>query len=537
MSIFKNPDLYPTPVSLANKMLSKVKNWDKINSILEPSAGLGHLINATKEYRKYYQCVNNISAIELDPNCAATLRGMGVNVIDSDFLFYNGLEQFDLIIANFPFSDGDRHLHKAIDILFSGQIVCLLNAETIKNPYNNSRKDLISKLNKLGASIEYIQNAFAEADRKTNVEVALIHIEKIKEVETDLFNDVTQNEDEILAEDLQEKNELATLNQIGNLVKRYNQDKDSVTNQIIEFYKNYKSVSKYLILSVTGQDDNEIRRSRWDSEKSLTNIMKSKLNQFAARIKAEYWHEAMKLDDVRKRLTSAKKEELSKYIKAYSKMEFTEANIRQFVINLIDKFPLMIDEAIEFMFDKITSYALRERNYGRNEYATNIHYYNGWKTNQAYKINKKVILPFYVGWSGIHTLSWEQESFFDDLDLVVSYFDAAAEAPRTGYIVKHHLQSQQQNKGIETKYFIIDIYKKGTMHIRFKDEDILRRFNIHIGKLRNYLPMDYGHKPKSDLSSQEEQIVKDFEGLSVYKQTGKTLAIQTPKILMIGGLS
>ena len=74
--------------------------------------------------------------------------------------YYNGLEQFDLIIANFPFSDGDKHLHKAIDIMFSGQIVCLINAETIKNPFSNSRKELIQKLKRLNASIEFYRKCF-----------------------------------------------------------------------------------------------------------------------------------------------------------------------------------------------------------------------------------------------------------------------------------------------------------------------------------------------------------------------------------------
>ena len=49
MSIFKNPDLYPTPKTLAIKMLNKVKHWGKIKSILEPSAGMGDLVEAIKD--------------------------------------------------------------------------------------------------------------------------------------------------------------------------------------------------------------------------------------------------------------------------------------------------------------------------------------------------------------------------------------------------------------------------------------------------------------------------------------------------------
>ena len=44
-----NATLYPTPKKLANRMLSKV-NWRDVKNILEPSAGLGHLVEATKDY-------------------------------------------------------------------------------------------------------------------------------------------------------------------------------------------------------------------------------------------------------------------------------------------------------------------------------------------------------------------------------------------------------------------------------------------------------------------------------------------------------
>ena len=139
--MLENKDLYPTPDSLVAKMLSKVDFRNKqVKNILEPSAGLGHIIDYINKDLNRYKSYN-ISAIEIDNKCRNQLLLKNINVIDSDFLLYNGLEQFDLIIANFPFSDGDKHLHKAIDIMFSGQIVCLINAETIKNPFSNSRKE------------------------------------------------------------------------------------------------------------------------------------------------------------------------------------------------------------------------------------------------------------------------------------------------------------------------------------------------------------------------------------------------------------
>jgi len=162
----------------------------------------------------------------------------------------------------------------------------LLNAETIKNPYSNSRKDLVSKLNKLDAKIEYLQNAFSDADRKTNVETALIYIEKIRDVETELFNDVSSSEDSF--DDLKESFEVATKDNIGNIVKRYNQDKETVTSQIMDFYKNYKKVSKYLTLAVIGEDIQRHSQNVKQDTKELTEIMKDKLNNFVTKLKRDY---------------------------------------------------------------------------------------------------------------------------------------------------------------------------------------------------------------------------------------------------------
>jgi hypothetical protein len=533
-----NADLYPTPAHLANRMLKKVKNWS-IENILEPSAGLGHLIQSLKEFQKYR--TYNISAIEIDNNCRNILRGKNINIIDSDFLAYNGLEQFDLIIANFPFSDGDKHLHKAIDILFSGEIVCLINAETLKNPYSNSRKDLVQKLKVLNADIEYIQDAFLDAERKTGVEVALIHIEKIQDVETQLFNNMNEDED-INMDDIQDSFEVATKNDIGNIVKRYNQDKETVTSQIMDFYRNYKFVSQYLDLKIAGlsYDDEKSDKYKYNG-KNLTEIMKIKLNQFSKNLKRKYWLEAMELKEIKSRLTSKKKIELANELNQYCNMDFTETNIKIFIENLIVNYPKMIDEAIEYIFDKMTEHAFWDARNNNNEWKANIHLYNGWKTNNAYKINKKVILPFYKD----GCFGTDKENWFNDIDLVFNYFDdkglqndlylipekyknpykKETETLSSAEIVRYEL-AKDVTKNIKTRYFTITVYKKGTIHFVFNDLDILRKFNIFIAKRRNWLPSDYGFTEKRNKDV-------DFETDKDYKQIGTELAINTKNILML----
>ena len=74
-----------------------------------------------------------------------------------------------------------------------------------------------------------------------------------------------------------------------------------------------------------------------------------------------------------------------------------------------------------------------------------------------------------------------------------------------------------QNKRIETDYFFVSIYKKGTMHLEFKDMEVLRLFNIEAAKKLNFLPEDYAEKEYEDLTNKEKEIVNQFESKKTYK--------------------
>ena len=154
--------------------------------ILEPQAGQGNIVEYIRE-KLYGYKKPTIHAIEKDENLVAMLKGKDIPVIDRNFLTYNGLDKYDIIIANPPFSAGAPHLLKMIDIMYSGHIVCLLNAETLRNPCDNLRKSLIRKLTVLGADIEYRENCFLSAERTTKVEVAIVHIHIKRVIEDDLF--------------------------------------------------------------------------------------------------------------------------------------------------------------------------------------------------------------------------------------------------------------------------------------------------------------------------------------------------------------
>src|SRR5215510_8996914 len=126
-------DFFPTPEPLIQKMIDAL-DLSLIGTVLEPSAGKGDICYYIKDRLNHYA---SIDTIEIDDDLQAALKGKGYHLVFDDFLNFTTHKKYDLIIANFPFSEGDKHLLKAIQLQehYGGLLIYLVNAETIKNPY------------------------------------------------------------------------------------------------------------------------------------------------------------------------------------------------------------------------------------------------------------------------------------------------------------------------------------------------------------------------------------------------------------------
>lgn len=496
-------------------MLDKIKG--NPGKILEPSAGKGDIIDGLTDRYDYHYAYRkeNVSAIEIDKTLRATLRGKGIKVVDTNFLTYSGSDQYDLIIANPPFNDGDKHLLKAIDIMYCGEIVFLLNADTVRNPYTNTRKDLIQRLNKLNVDIEYIQGAFKNAERPTGVEVALIYINIERKIEDDLFNgcDDSSNVEE---PEIKKEHEVSTGKTVEELVAEYNQIIEIGIDTIMAYYENYQKIGSYIGLN---KDAEKYSSKNGD----MTSLAKEQINDLLNSVRHAFWRKTLNIPEVQSRMTTNKQSEFEGKISKRCFMDFTENNIRRFILNLISGFEQTLIEAVLEVFDLFTRHGYM----GKGVYEENIHYYNGWKTNDAFKVKNKVIIPIYGGWgkgpfvddySGAWKLSsYDVERKVRDIDIVMSYFDGMP-----GYLsitaALGASLAKQQSRNIVSTYFTMTAYKKGTLHLTFNNEDILRRFNIVACKGKGWLPGDYGTKPYQDMVNEERGIVDSFEGEKSYSE-------------------
>ena len=313
-----NKDFYPTPENLVLQMLQKVDKKRGM-SILEPSAGKGNIVDKMLQFLSLKN--SSIDCIEKDSELQSFLKGKGYRLVFDDFLQYQTRKKYDLIVMNPPFSNGEKHLLKAIELMeYGGQIVCLLNAETLRNICNVYRQDLKNKLEELNAEIEFIENAFLEAERKTAVEVALITINIPSSLpESDIFKNLqaAKEESKLKTEEYQYR-DLTHSDFIKGIVERFNFEVDLGVKLINE----YEKLSSFL---KRGFDDTTYRIF----ELTVNNERTDLINNFVRSIRYKYWETLFQSDKFRNLFTTELRKIYEAKLNDLKNYDFNEFNILQ----------------------------------------------------------------------------------------------------------------------------------------------------------------------------------------------------------------
>jgi hypothetical protein len=528
--LFKdNPDFYPTPENLIRKMTSYI-DMRTIRTILEPSAGSGNIVeflNKRYESDSYNRRSKlDIDCIEQDNSLQMILKGKGYRVVQDNFLDYNSFKKYDLIIMNPPYSQGDKHLLKAIQLQErGGKIICLLNSETLKNPYSNIRKELIRQLEKYDAKVEYIKNGFVNAERKTNVETALvfIDIERV-EYESAIINELKK--EELHTTKQYDSNQLIDSDFIKGIVAQYEYEVKAGLRLIDEY-----NMLRPLMLREFNKDTPVLKLELEYKDDSSTIE-----NGYIKQIRMKYWKALFNNDQFMSLFTSNLKSKYHEMVNDLQDYDFSFYNIYTLRIQLSKEMVQGVEDTILNLFEEF-SY----KHY-YDEQSKNIHLFNGWKTNKAYKINKKVIIPlsgFYdmqYSWGRFEPSHYRCYDKLMDIERVFNYLD---NGNTPDIDMKEALQFAEhygQTKKIELKYFFVTFYKKQTTHIEFKDMELLKKFNIFGANKRNFLPPSYGKVKYSDMSSEEKQVIDEFEGKESYNKVMNNIAyylVKTEELLRL----
>lgn len=557
---------YPTPSAVVSKLLEGIE-WYKIENILEPSAGKGNIVDGIAaayealSYRRHEQL--SVDCIEIDPYLRSILQyeyggqheaemrkrirdleesrdynrqsykyefrtatdayeykklkveldkreTVMCRTVHDNFLTFNSRKRYGLIVMNPPFSNGDEHLLHAIEIQsrHGGLIRCVLNAETILNPYTNRRKVLRAKLQELGADVSYIDGAFSDGERKTDVRVAIIKIDipAPETGESEIYERLkaAAEIEEIQADDV---TDLAVADMLSEIVTRFRVEVDAGLALIRE----HRAMQPYLLKSLSKDDkyNKPILALRIDGDSEYTEL---NVNRYLRLTRRKYWEALFTKKEFTGQLTSNLREKYQGMVDKMQDYDFTPFNIRQIMVEMNAEMQQGIQETIVALFDKMT-----EQHSWYPECAKNIHYYNGWKTNKAHKINSKVILPTYglfsnYSWSKEPFNLYEAEKTISDIEKVFEYLDGNMSAHVNLHGVLQAAHSCGQTKNIRCKFFSVTLYKKGTMHIKFHNQALVDRFNIYCCQKKNWLPPNYGRTVYADMSQEAQAIVDGFNG-------------------------
>lgn len=524
-----NKDFYPTPENIINKMIADI-DFKMIQTILEPSAGKGNIAEAIQKKEKYLHSYNtnykfDIDCIEADQNLQAILKSKNMRVVYNDFLTYDTLKEYDLILMNPPFSDGCKHLLKALEMQSrnGGAVVCLINAETLKNTCTNDRLLLARKLDEYGAKIEYIQDAFMDAERKTGVEIALIKVQLPKVQKHSFIFDGLRK--------AQGKKETNTYTNDGQLVE--NNFLEAIVNQYkLEVEAGKKLIKEYeamqpFILSEFAKDKEtgetiqqggcilNLALSGYRENRSTVN-----LNEFIKEVRGKYWKALFENPKFIGKLTGNLQREYYNKIADLKNYDFSLYNIFELKIDMNKKVVKGVEETIIGLFEELSN-----KYHYYDEMSKNIHYYNGWKTNKSYIINKKVIIPL----NGYHDLSYSWGGFrptnrdvidkLQDMEKCFNYLDGGLTEAVNLVQSLQFAEEYEETKDIVLKYFTVTFYKKGTCHITFTNDELLKKFNIFGAQHKGWLPPHYGKKSYNDMTQEEKQVINEFEGEKSYNQT------------------
>ena len=508
----KDMQYYPTPESLLDE-ICKDMNWNKINTILEPSAGKGDIADYVKKalntpYKRYEW---QIDCIEKDGDLRKLLEGKQYHVVHDDFLSYHGRFHYDLIIMNPPFKEGDKHLLKALEIQkYGGSILCILNAETIDNPYTNLRKTLVQQLNELNASISYYDNAFTseDSDRKTTVKIAVIKVTiPNAEFDSSIYNELKKAQYSDSKID-QSMTDVAVNDLVRSIVKQYELEIDAG----LQLIREYNGMQKYILSSLKeDQYATPLLELKADGYKCSE-------NRYIQSVRQKYWDALFRDSRFTGNMTNDQQEAYLNQVSNLKHYDFSYCNIKVIQAEMAKTMVKGIEDCIIQLFDECS------RKYSwYPECSDNIHYYNGWSTNNSWIINSKIILPISLFKKSIfnnqYEISiWNTSSLrlLYDIEKVFNYLgghpQTYADCGSTLVYIKEH----EVTKNVDFKYFTATFYKKGTCHITFKDLETLKKFNIFGSQRKKWLPPSYGKKQFKDMTPEEQQIVKEFQGEKDY---------------------
>ena len=484
---------YPTPLDLATRVWGKLKNKHP-DRVLEPSAGKGHLLKGMYDRRYGYgsQSYAHVDCCEIDFRHHADRRELGVQIVGHDFLAMESGACYSAIIGNPPFHNGEKHVLKAWDLLWDGEVVMILNAETVRNPLSVDRQRLVKLIEDYG-DVEFVEGAFEveDAERKTPVDVAIVHLVKKADVGSFVTMDLLRSmqRDSTSGDDLSsgyaEARQLALpANEIDNRVLIFNAAVTSARSAI------FAQAQASAYAGMLG--DSMGARSAGRSDRQIApkvESIRAALDEAYGDLKDRAWASVVRSADVTSRLSSAAQKRVEAEFKLIAQLEFTVANIYSFLIGICEQQGNIQIDMLCDTFDRITRY-----------HSDNTAYYRGWRSNDKHyrSIGRRIrytrfIIPGFSTDSWHRSPPWEMQGLLGDFDKGFALLSGDT-APAVSLVSACNSCWAELKRGerVEATYFDIRYYPgTGTIHFFPRDKKLIDRLNRVVGRHRGWLPAEH----------------------------------------------
>ena len=501
-------EYFPTPDDVIRRMVSPYTKHIDTLQILEPSAGTGSILDYLANSYACKVPKQNLYACEINPELVMVLQGKGYKILADDFLTYKPSHTFDLVVMNPPFSNGCDHLLHAWDMMFKGDIVCLLNAETIRNPYTMNRKRLASIIEQNG-SVDFLGKCFRGASRQTNVEVAMVRLHKdIEDARWHIdFGDGAKVEGvPNFKEAVSAGSEVAIIDKLGDYLHAW----DKAQEAAIEFIKARKKLDFYVTAFMSTDEVSKLVGEQMAAMRKSDNAMQVAYNAFLNAAKSKAWKEIISNLGMEKYMTANLRKTFDQFCESQGAYELNRENIYKLVQFVCLNSQNILKKAVVDVYDMFTKF-----------HKDNTEHTEGWKTNSPFKVNKKVILPAFVScdYSCTYKADYCRWDEYRDIDKVMCFLSgidyesmdqlsekgiAKREAHGWGFQAYRdanefddwqHLSLRQaiqlvrvgDNSLHESEFFKFRCYKKGTLHIIFKSDDLWARFNLAVNEGKKQL--------------------------------------------------
>ena len=469
-------ELYPTLPKYTGKMYHGFKSKPDMSSfVLDPQAGKCDILDEVKRliklhYGGYKEQEPSLYAIEIEQELQAIIRSKGYPLVGSDFLQYVPLLRFSHIISNPPFSDAEDHFLHAWNMLYDGEMAIILPATILEG--KTAKEQMVKQICTDWGRVENIGKAFASAERRTQVECVIVWLEKKPDSKIDLDFDVynTRTNPEIKTETAEvapfgfAENLFANFDAAVGLYADYLEARLKLENYVGAFENSYA----YHVSDIIKNADAPELKTATD-----------RYNTFVSLLQNAAWDKILNHPKFQSILTERARKLVGEFQTTQRKVDFNRQNVFSMFEELQGKQGELLQAAVDDVFKTMTEYHKENRVY-----------FEGWKSNDCWKVNKRVVLPYYVTyeWGSFH-VNYHRRNELVDIDralCVVSgkQFDSIVtieQALETAFRSK-------TGKETESEWFQIRFYQKGTLHLVFKDLELLEKFNMLAARGRNWLP-------------------------------------------------